>query len=271
MNPVPHTGFVHDLFERSRRRRGLTLAMLGIAAAGHAVAGTLAPTEASREALKAPVEVEFLAPEPPPPPVAPPPPTPVPEPEPEKLPIAKATRAPVERAPEPAQAGRLLTAKPDAPPAQSNEPVDFVSDPNGTTYGGGVVAVGGKATLGKAGARAGVASRGDSVEAGPKRPAGDGLVAASDLSRAPRLNEGDPCRGFFPQNASNDSAQASVLVTIGKNGAVSNARVVAESPSGQGFGQAARACMLTKRFVPALDRSGEPAATALRVNVRFRR
>jgi len=29
--------------------------------------------------------------------------------------------------------------------------------------------------------------------------------------------------------------------------------------------------MMTKRFVPALDRSGEPAATALRVNVRFRR
>lgn len=268
MNPdlTPQAGFVHDLFERSRRRRGLTLAMLVIAVAGHAVAGTLAPTEASHKKVAPPVEVEFLPSEPPP---LPPPPPPAPAPEPEK--VAKATRAPAERAPEPAQAGRLLTAKPEAPPEQSNEPVDFVSDPNGTTYGGGVVAIGGKATFGKTGARAGVANHGDTVEAGPKRPAGDGLVAASDLSRAPRLNESDPCRGFFPRNASNDTAQASVLVTIGKNGGVSSARVVAENPGGQGFGQAARACMMTKRFVPALDRSGDPAATALRVNVRFSR
>lgn len=268
MNSVslPHGGFVHDLFERSRRRRGLTLAMLVVAVAGHAVAGTLAPTEPAQTRLPPPVEVEFLPPEPPPPP---PPEAPLPEPE--KLEPARATRAPVERAPEPAQAGRLLTAKPEARREQSNEPVDFVSDPNGTTYGGGVVAIGGKAAAGKAGARVGVANRGDTVEAGAKRPAGDGLVAASDLSRAPRLNESDPCRGFFPHNASNDTAQASVLVTIGKNGGVSSARVVAENPAGQGFGQAARACMMTKRFVPALDRSGDPAATALRVNVRFSR
>lgn len=266
MNPaqLPEGGFVHDLFERSRRRRGLTLAMLVIAVAGHAVAGTLAPTEAEHAKVAPPVEVEFLPPEPPQPP-------PLPALEPEKVEPAKAARAPAERAPEPAQAGRLLTAKPEAPPEQSNEPVDFVSDPNGTTYGGGVVAIGGKAAVGKAGARAGVASHGDTVDAGPKRPAGDGLVAASDLSRAPRLNESDPCRGFFPRNASNDTAQASVLVTIGKNGGVSSARVVAENPAGQGFGQAARACMMTKRFVPALDRSGDPAATALRVNVRFSR
>jgi periplasmic protein TonB len=267
MNPaqLPDGGFVHDLFERSRRRRGLTLVMLVIAVAGHAVAGTLAPTGAEHAKVPPPVEVEFLPPEPPPLP------PPLPAPEPEKVEPAKATRAPAERAPEPAQAGRLLTAKPEAPPEQSNEPVDFVSDPNGTTYGGGVVAIGGKAAVGKAGARAGVASHGDAVEAGPRRPAGDGLVAASDLSRAPRLNESDPCRGFFPRNASNDTAQASVLVTIGKNGGVSSARVVAENPAGQGFGQAARACMMTKRFVPALDRSGDPAATALRVNVRFSR
>lgn len=267
MNPasLPHGGFVHDLFERSRRRRGLTLAMLVIAVAGHAVAGTLAPTEAAQTRPPPPVEVEFLPPEPPPTPPA------APLPEPEKVELARAARGPVERAPEPARAGRLLTAKPEAPREQSNEPVDFVSDPNGTTYGGGVVAIGGKAAVGKAGARVGVANRGDTVEVGAKRPTGDGLVAASDLSRAPRLNESDPCRGFFPQNASNDTAQASVLVTIGKNGGVSSARVVAENPAGQGFGQAARACMMTKRFVPGLDRSGDPAATALRVNVRFSR
>ncbi|MDQ2647442.1 MAG: hypothetical protein M3020_26805, partial [Myxococcota bacterium] len=98
MNSVslPHGGFVHDLFERSRRRRGLTLAMLVVAVAGHAVAGTLAPTEPAQTRPPPPVEVEFLPPEPPPPP---PPEAPLPEPE--KLEPARATRAPVERAPEP--------------------------------------------------------------------------------------------------------------------------------------------------------------------------
>jgi hypothetical protein len=254
---------VHELFERTRRRRGVALTALFLAVAGHAVAGTFTPSTHERQVLAPPVELEFLEPEP----KAPlPPPLPARVVQDDKPALARS-----ERAPEPARAARLLTAKPDALPAQANEPVDFVSDPSATVYGGGVVAVGGTATFGKTGARAGVAARGDVVDAGPKRSAGDGLVAAGDLSRAPRLPESDPCRGFFPRNADSDSAQASVLLVIGKSGAVSSARVVAENPPSQGFGAAARACMLSKRFVPALDRAGEAAATSLRVNVRFNR
>jgi hypothetical protein len=52
---------------------------------------------------------------------------------------------------------------------------------------------------------------------------------------------------------------------------VQSARVVGETPAGQGFGGAARACMMSKHFTPALDKSGAVAATSLRVNVRFRR
>ena len=259
----PDSGLVHELFERTRRRRGVAFTALFLALAGHAVAGTFTPRAHERQLVAPPVELEFLPPEP----VAPAPPP---------LPARveqnqEPTRARTERAPEPARAARLLTAKADAPPAQANEPVDFVSNPNATVYGGGVVAVGGTAAFGKAGARAGVAARGDVVDAGPKRPAGDGLVAAGDLSRSPRLSESDPCRGFFPRNADSDAAQASVLLVIAKSGAVSSARVVAENPASQGFGAAARACMLSKRFVPALDRAGEAAATSLRVNVRFNR
>jgi hypothetical protein len=259
----PRPGFVHELFERTRRRRGVALAAVFIALGGHAAAATFTPNEQARRAVAPPVELEFLASEPAP--AVPPPPVPA-RVEQDEKPVHART----ERAPAPAQAARLLTAKPDALPEQSNEPVDFVSDPNATTYGGGVVAIGGTAAFGKAGARA-VAAQGDAIEAGPKKPAGDGLVAAGDLSRAPRLNESDPCRGFFPQSANDDSAQASVLLVIGKSGAVSSARVVAENPRGQGFGAAARACMLSKRFVPALDRAGLAAATSLRVNVRFSR
>jgi len=52
---------------------------------------------------------------------------------------------------------------------------------------------------------------------------------------------------------------------------VSKVSVIAETPSAQGFGAAAKSCMLSKRFTPALDRQGRPVSTAVRVNVRFRR
>ena len=64
---------------------------------------------------------------------------------------------------------------------------------------------------------------------------------------------------------------AAVEMVIGKNGSVGNASVVSESPAGQGFGAAARRCMLSQTFVPALDHGGNAAATALNVNVRFTR
>lgn len=255
--------FVHDLFERARRRRGGVVGAVLVALAGHAFAGSFVP-EARHVRIAPPVEVEFLAPEPVAP-AAPPPPVPPQVERDERPALARAHRAP-----EAARAARLLTAKPDAPPEQSSEPVDFVSDPNATGYGGGVVAIGGTAAFGKSGARP-LAVRGETGDTGPRRSAGEGLVAAGDLSRAPRLPESDPCRGFFPRTADDDSASASVLLVIAKSGAVSSARVVAEKPMAQGFGAAARACMLTKRFVPALDRGGQPAATSLRVNVRFNR
>jgi hypothetical protein len=66
-------------------------------------------------------------------------------------------------------------------------------------------------------------------------------------------------------------ALVSVRVVINKTGKVSRADVVSETPSGQGFGVAARTCMLDQVFVPAIDREGNAAATALAVNVRFSR
>ena len=62
-----------------------------------------------------------------------------------------------------------------------------------------------------------------------------------------------------------------VRVVIGKRGKVTSASVVSEAPSGQGFGSAARTCMLEQVFSPGLDRAGQPAATSLNVNVKFSR
>jgi hypothetical protein len=163
-------------------------------------------------------------------------------------------------------------AKADAAPAQQQEEaVDFTTDPHGASYGGGVVAVGGTAAVGAQGAR--LVPLGGSKPLAPltPRPVGDGLTPVSDLSRKPRLPGGDPCHGFFPRAAVDDVGDVAVMVTIGKSGRVSQTQLVSESPSGQGFGAAARTCLAGQTFVPALDRAGNAAATAIRVNLRFSR
>jgi protein TonB len=245
----------------------LLIAVL-IAFAAHAGLGLYAARHTPEaSAVVPPVNVELTFREPPPPP---PEPTPEPpkEPEPPKLEAPRPALAKVAAPPPAARAGAVLTAAPDPTPAPADaEPFDFTSDPNSHVYGSGVVAVGGTATHGLAGARVGGTGLAPKRDAAP----GDGLTAAGDLSQKPRLREADPCRGFFPDGARDDVAAASVRVVIGKDGKVRNASLVSESPAGQGFGAAARRCMLDQTFVPALDREGNSAATAINVNVRFSR
>ena len=144
-------------------------------------------------------------------------------------------------------------------------------DPHGASYGGGVVAVGGTAAIGAPGARV-TASPGNAPLAPvTARPVGDALTPLADLSRKPRLPGGDPCHGFFPRAAQDDSGDVAVLVTVAKSGRVSQTQLISETPAGQGFGAAARTCLSSQTFVPALDRAGNAAATAIRVNLRFSR
>jgi outer membrane biosynthesis protein TonB len=239
-----------------------------IAFAVHAGLGLYAARRAPDTSLPPPpvdVELAFREPPPPEPPPAPEPPK---EPDPPKLEAPKPVMAKAAAPPPAARAGAVLTAAPDPTPAPAAaEPFDFTSDPNSHVYGSGVVAVGGTAAHGLAGAQLG------GTGVAPKRDAlpGDGLTAAADLSQKPRLRVADPCRGFFPADARDDVAAASVRVVIGKDGKVRSAQLVNESPAGQGFGAAARRCMLDQTFVPAIDRDGNGAATAINVNVRFSR
>lgn len=242
-----------------------------VALGAHALAAGLALSEQHRPSPPAPaLTVELVAPEPPPPP---PPPVqpPISPPEPQlaaHAPTVKAAAAP----PEPARAGALLTAKADpVPTPAADEPVDFTNDPSVLGFGSGVIAVGGKAQVGTANARPGAASPSTGASGVAPRTTGEALTAASDLSRKPALGESDPCRGYFPSRATDDVASAAVMVTIAKSGAVSNVRILSESPAGQGFGAAARTCIGSKRFSPGLDRDGNPTATAIRVNIRFMR
>lgn len=264
---APLGDFVSQLFERTPRRRAASVLGWTAAIAGHLLlAGFALGEHRPPPAARAPLEVDLAPPEPPAPTPVETPPAPEP-PAPEPAAPARAAAAP----PAPAHVGALVTAKADPTPSPAHdEPVDFTNDPGALGFGSGVVAIGGKAEVGvKQAALAPVAGVGRSGAL--KGPVGDALTPVSDLSRKPSLGETDPCRGYFPRAASDDVATAAVMVTIGKNGAVSAVQLLSESPPKQGFGAAARSCMASKHFSPGLTRDGKPAATAIRVNIRFSR
>jgi periplasmic protein TonB len=264
--PAPGlNGLVGQLFHGASRRRGMILAGWVLALGSHVGAAWFFAeehTQALAEREPPAVDVEFVTPP------APPPPPEITPPAETKTPSASAAPAP----PAAARAGALHLAKADAAPAQqADQAVDFTNDPNGASYGGGVVAVGGTAAFGAAGAR--VASPAGTAPKAPfvARPALEALVPVSDLSRKPQLPGADPCRGFFPSGARDDVGEVAVIVTINKAGGVTNTQLLSEAPSQQGFGAAARTCLASRHFTPALDRAGNSAATAVRVNLRFSR
>lgn len=204
--------------------------------------------------------------------LAPPPKAPEPEPPPVEEPKAPELKAPA-AAPRRARApSRPAPAPPTAKAAEvravdeavktADEPVRFVTDPNGTSFGYGAVQRGGTAESAKAGATA-------QAEPGPAR-SGSGSETP-ELSRPPRLGESDPCRGFFPSRARVDRGEVTLKVRVERDGAVRSVSVSAESPAGHGFGFAARDCLLSKHFSPALDKQGRAVAVVTPVTVRFSR
>jgi TonB family protein len=239
---------------------------VGFAAAVALHAGLVAialrcePTHAAAALIVSEVE---LAPPAPPPELEPakPPAAPEPEKAPEPARVHHRAPAPPKEAP-PAAAGALHTAKEDAQPSAS-EPVRFAVDANGAGYGFGVVAAGGTGT-----------GRGGN---GPSAPATtDGNApSAAPVPRAfavpPRLDESDPCRGYFPSKASADRGEVTVKLLISEQGEVRRVSVLSEEPIGQGFGRAAQECLKKKRFVPARDASDRATAAEAPVNVRFSR
>lgn len=204
------------------------------------------------------------------------PPPPPADPEPEKVaplepteePRSTAHAAPAS-APRAARAGALMAAKETAPSAKQEELVDFVTDPNGTTYGSGVVARGGTADHGERGAIARGVGNAPARNVSPAP--GEGLALVSNLSRRAALEASNPCAGFYPSEASADSGAVTLTLVVRGDGGVASAAVVSEMPAGQGFAKAARSCMQQQRFEPALDKSGNAVAAATTIKVRFTR
>ena len=201
-------------------------------------------------------------PEPPKPVQAPKPPT-----TPKAEPRAKAAPPKEEPAPAAAQAGKVLTQEPDP-----NEPVDltgqgFVTG-NAETYAGGVTASAGTSKTAVYDPNA----RPDGVPGGK----GKGPAPASpgpDRSRPARPAETTWASCAFPPEADAEQIDfqlVTIMVTVRPDGTPQSVKVV--NDPGRGFGRAARQCAMSKKFLPALDRNGQPIlATTPPFTVKFER
>jgi protein TonB len=199
-------------------------------------------------------------PPPPPPPLShpprvrqPAPPKSVPDPPPPE------PRPPEPPRPEAAHAAEIMTTETPNDPRQRDA---IVTQAGPGASGSGVVAARGTASIGAPGAVAGGKIGGTGIGAGAGGP---------DLSRAPTIIDPDPCRGFFPDAAEDDSALVDIDVAVDGDGRVRTASVLGESPPGQGFGSAARRCFSSMRVRPALDRAGREVAGRMRLRFRFTR
>ncbi|MDI1448859.1 energy transducer TonB [Polyangium sp. 6x1] len=207
------------------------------------------------------------------------PPEPEPEPEaPPPVPQPKADKAPDEEVPDknpeppppPSQAAKVLTQEPD-----EEEPVDmtgqgFVSGTGeGPGYGMVSAAGTGKApTYNKSASLDGKEGGTGTGKGGPP-PAPTG----PDMSKAAGLVGSSAWDCPFPPEADAeqiDQAVVSIIVTVRGDGSPQSVKVV--NDPGYGFGRAARLCALSRRYTPALDRSGTPMVAATPpIRVRFTR
>lgn len=214
----------------------------------------------------------------PPKPEEPPPPPKIEEPSVAANPNVPSDTKPTAEPPPPpaAKAGKLLVAADDPNTQKSDEPTTFVHDENGQEYGSGTVAKGGTADVGKPGGKAngvdngtgnGQPKPGPLAAAGPPPP----QITAADLSRKPALPGSDQCHGWFPSDADDDVGAVTLMVKIKGSGEVETVNVMNESPKGQGFGKAARTCIASKKFIPALDHDGKPVTFSYPVTIRFTR
>lgn len=199
----------------------------------------------------------------------PPPPEPEkePEPEPEK-PLVKEKAPPPEAPPQPAQAGKVLTADPTP-----NEPVDLTNSfttGSASTYAGGQTSSDGTSKTAVYNPMA--ANTG--VPGGTGTGPGTAPPRKEDKSRPPGLLgsvDWNDCP--FPGEADAeqiDQAFVVIQVKVKPDGSPETVTVVQDP--GHGFGREARKCAMRKKYSQGLDPDGNPlAGTTKPFRVRFER
>jgi protein TonB len=246
--------------ESPRARQRWFALSSAIALALHVVAGSVLPRgAASRPPAPLTTEVFEIDPTPEPPPPSPEERAPDPPPEPARAKVAVAAR-PTAPAPSPAAAGAVLTASPD------DAPLDLS---NTFVTGSSISYQGGTTSRAPGLARTTAAPRGSTVVGGSGK---SGSAAGPDRSRRASLTGSASWNCPFPQQADLEGinhATSLLSVTVDASGRASSVAILRDP--GHGFGLAARACALRRRYHAALDRSGLPVATTLVLNVRFDR
>jgi protein TonB len=219
-------------------------------------------------------DVEVEKPKEQPKPEEPPPPPPEPEPAPVPQPKAAAQKQqdddPYKNLPPPApaQAGKVLTQKEDPDDVKDLTGNTVVSGEGSATYGmQSGQGKGDAPTMAKNATNAGV-------------PGGTGTgTAAPAAAPAPTV---DRSRGIalpggvtswkcpFPPEAEAEqieSATVVVQITVRPDGTAISASVI--SDPGHGFGRQARICALSKRYEPALDKTGNPITSSAPIKILF--
>ncbi len=107
---------------------------------------------------------------------------------------------------------------------------------------------------------------------------GEGRSALRDAARAGGLVHGPVlraarggCTGYFPADARSGHGEVEIDVNVDAGGHARASSVLNEQPFGQGFGSAARGCVRTLEFAPAVDRSGAAVAGHAKLRLRFDR
>lgn len=204
-----------------------------------------APEEKAPEPIQAPP-----APKKAPTPRLSPPPPPQAEPEPPKAP------EPVAPAPAAAEAAHALTADESSQPTESG---NTLVTGDGAHYAGGTTERGGTAKQAVKSSQA----RAFGVEGGTG-------TAAPDRSRAPQLASGLRWDCPIPDEALDEGiehATVGLLVEVAPDGKLLAVEV--KNDPGYGFARVARTCALRKRWLPGLDRHGQPTRARQLVNVNF--
>lgn len=100
---------------------------------------------------------------------------------------------------------------------------------------------------------------------------GFGVSAGRDLVHGPILRAATGCAGYFPADARAGHGEVEIDVTVDARGHARASQVLNEQPWGQGFGVAARGCVRTLSFAPAVDRSGAAISGHAKLRLRFDR
>lgn len=100
---------------------------------------------------------------------------------------------------------------------------------------------------------------------------------AAASSRAPALAHGPMllgtggCRQYFPHDAKSEEGTVTVAIDVSTAGTSAGTHIVNESPSRNGFGEAAARCATSLHFAPAIDESGVPIRAVATLELHFAR